>query len=74
MATSMNCTQAIWMRHASEGFEENMTESMVIYCDNASAISISNNVVLYARTKHIELKYHYLRERVQEKKIRMDYV
>lgn len=54
MATSMNCTQAIWMRHVLEGFKKTMTEPVIIYYDNTSEISISKNMVLHARTKHIE--------------------
>lgn len=51
-----------------------MFEPITIYCDNTSAINISKNTVSHARTKHIELKYHFLRERVQEKQVRMEYV
>lgn len=47
---------------------------MIIYCDNTSAINISKNPILHARTKQIELKYHFLRERVQEKKVRLEHV
>lgn len=51
-----------------------MTEPVIIYCDNTSAINISKNLVLHARTKHIELKYHFMRERIQEKQVRMEHV
>lgn len=61
---SMNCTQAIWMRHVLECFRLDMSRQVIIYCDNTSAINISKNHVLHARTKHIKLKYHFLRERV----------
>lgn len=67
VVASMNCMQAIWMRHVLEGFKIDMFEPVTIYCDNTSAINISKNLVLHARTKHIELKYLFLRERVQEK-------
>ena len=54
--------------------KEEITEPMVIYCDNTSAINISNNHVMHTKTKHISIKYHYLRELVQEKEVRMEYV
>lgn len=70
----MNFTQAIWMRHILEGFKEDMSELVTVHCDNTSAINILKNHMLHARTKNIELKYHFLRERVQKKKVRMEYV
>ena len=36
----------------------------ILHCDNLSALYVSVNPILHARTKHIELDYHYIRERV----------
>ena len=47
---------------------------MVIYCDNTSAINISKNPVMHTKTKHIAIKYHYLRELVQDKEVKLEYV
>jgi hypothetical protein len=49
-------------------------EPIPIYCDNTSAICISKNPVMNSKTKKIPLKYHFLREQVAEKKIRVEYV
>ena len=54
--------------------KEDITEPMIIYCDNVSAINISKNLVMHTKTKHIVIKYHYLRELVQDKTVRMEYV
>jgi hypothetical protein len=43
-------------------------------CDNTSAISISKNLVMHSKTKHIPIKYHFLREQVLEKKVKLEYV
>ena len=45
-----------------------------IYCDNTSTISISKNLVMHSKTKHIPLKYHFLRDQIAEKNIRVEYV
>jgi hypothetical protein len=42
--------------------------------DNQAAISISKNPEKHARTKHIEVKYHFVRELVEEKKVLLKYV
>jgi hypothetical protein len=49
-------------------------EPIPIYCDNTSAINISENLVMHSKTKHIPIKYHLLREQVAEKNIRVEYV
>ena len=45
-----------------------------IFCDNTSAISISKNPVMHSKTKHIPIKYHFLREQVLSKVIKLEYV
>ena len=54
--------------------KEKITKPMVLYCDNTSAINISKNPMMHTKTKHITIKYHYLRELVQDKEMRMEYV
>jgi hypothetical protein len=49
-------------------------EHILIYCDNTSVISISKNPVMHSKMKHIPIKYHFLREQVAEKNIRVEYV
>jgi hypothetical protein len=49
-------------------------EPIPIYCDNTSANSISKNPVMHSKTKHIPIKYHFLREQVAEKNIGVEYV
>ena len=50
------------------------TKSIIIHCDNTSIVSMSNNIVLHSKTKYISIKYHFLREKVANKKIRLEYV
>ena len=37
-------------------------DTMVVYCDNSSAIDISKNLVQHSKTKHIEIRYHFIRD------------
>ena len=45
-----------------------------IYCVNMSAIDISKNPVMHSHTKHIPLKYHYLKEQVANNVVKLEYV
>jgi hypothetical protein len=43
-------------------------------CDSTSAISVAKNPVLHSRTKHIEVRYHFLRDNVEKGNIDLIYV
>jgi len=47
---------------------------IVIYCDNISSILFANNLVCHARTKHIEVHYHFIRKKVLAKEINLIHV
>ena len=49
-------------------------DPVVIFCDNTSAIDISKNPVMHTKTKHIVIKYHFMRELVQDKEVSLEYV
>eukprot|EP00253_Pinus_taeda_P006535 PITA_06535 len=57
-----------------QDFQITCTPPISILCDNTSAISISNNPVMHSKTKHIPIKYHFLREQVLEQKVKLEYV
>lgn len=48
--------------------------SIPLYCDNTSAIAISNNPVMHPKTKHIEVRYHFIRDHVLKKHISLEHV
>ena len=54
--------------------KEEITEPLILYCDNTSAINISKNPVMHAKTKHIAIKCHYVRELVEDKEVKMEYI
>ena len=54
--------------------KEEVTRPVILYCDNTSAINISKNPVMHAKTKHIAIKYHYFRELVEDKEVKMEYI
>lgn len=61
VAAAVCSTQAIWMKRILEtlGYEGN--ESTVIFCDNSSTIKLARNPVFHSRCKHIEVRFHFLR-------------
>ena len=53
------------------GFQQG---SLTIFCDNTSAINISKNPVQHSRTKHIDIRHHFIRDLVEEGSIVLEYV
>jgi len=43
-----------------------LRDHVLIRCDNTSAINLSKNPILHSRTRHIEIRHHFLRDHVQK--------
>ncbi|GJV57563.1 zf-CCHC domain-containing protein [Tanacetum coccineum] len=67
------CQQALWMKQALVDYEVKLNDVPVL-CDNKGAIDLSKNPVLHSRTKHIEIRHHFLRDNVQKGNISIEKV
>ncbi|WZZ60048.1 hypothetical protein YC2023_060155 [Brassica napus] len=67
------CTQLMWMKQMSADYGMD-TGSFLVYCDNKSAIGISKNPVQHSRTKHIDIRHHFIREQVDEQQVVIEHV
>ena len=47
---------------------------MVVYCDNSSAIDITKNLIQHSKTKHIEIRYHFIRDLVEREIVYLEYI
>ena len=74
VAAAVNCSNIVWFKQFLEGMKVEIKELVVMFCDNTSAINISKNLVMHSKTKHIAIKYHFVRELMQDKEIRLEYV
>ena len=61
------------MKQTLQYIQVKYDETILILCDNTSAINISNNLVMNSKRKHIPIKFHFLREQVIEKNIKLEY-
>ncbi|GKD84395.1 retrovirus-related pol polyprotein from transposon TNT 1-94 [Tanacetum coccineum] len=64
---------AIWIRKLLSAFDLTQEGPTVIFCDNKSAIAIAENPVQHGRTKHINVKYHAIREAEKNRKVKLKY-
>jgi hypothetical protein len=61
--------EAMWLRKILADLFGNEMDSTVIHCDNQSCVKLSENPVFHDKLKHIEIKYHYIKDMVQRKAI-----
>ncbi|GJW16879.1 retrovirus-related pol polyprotein from transposon TNT 1-94 [Tanacetum coccineum] len=57
------CANILWMKSQLSDYDIHY-KMVPIFCDNTSAITISNNTVLHSRTKHIDIRYHFIRDHI----------
>jgi hypothetical protein len=62
------------MKQTLQVIQVKYDEPISILCDNTSAINISKNPMMHSKTKHILIKFHFLREQVTEKNIKLEYI
>ncbi|GJX39280.1 hypothetical protein Tco_0252583 [Tanacetum coccineum] len=67
------CQQALWMNQALVDHGISL-DDIPIMGDNKGAIDLSKNPVQYSRTKHIEIRHHFLRDNVQKRNISIENV
>ena len=65
--------EAIWIRMFLGDILRPLTKPMVLYCDNQSAIAVAKNDQYHARTKHIDIQYHFIRESISREIIESCY-
>ena len=49
-------------------------ETTVVHCDNQSCIKLTENPVFHDKSKHIDMKYYYIRDLVQRKTVKLQYI
>ncbi|XP_057452665.1 secreted RxLR effector protein 161-like [Lotus japonicus] len=65
--------QAVWLSSLLEELKAGFGSKIEFLVDNKSAIDLAKNLVSHGRSKHIETKFHYLRQQVDSGKIKIEY-
>lgn len=74
MALYEGVKEACWLKSLLSSIHLNMSNPIVIYEDNNGCIAIANNPTDHKRSKHIDVKYHFSREKVEQKVITLKYI
>jgi hypothetical protein len=73
IAAGSYCTQLLWMKTllGDYGFTQ---DTMIINCDNTSVINITKNPVQHSRTKHIDIRHHFLSDLVESEVVSLSFI
>jgi hypothetical protein len=74
MAGAAGACQAVWLVLLLGDITGVKVQPPLLKMDNQSAIALSKNPVLHDRSKHIDIKFHFIRECVENGKIYVDHV
>jgi hypothetical protein len=64
----------VWLRKLLARLFDLELEATYIWCNNKSCVKLSENPVFHDKSKHIEIKYHYIRDMVQKGAVKLQYV
>jgi hypothetical protein len=66
--------EAIWLRSFISEIQGTKPGALTVSCDNQGALALAKDNKYHARTKHIDLRYHFIREAVEDGKIKIKYI
>ncbi|GJY56478.1 hypothetical protein Tco_0455593 [Tanacetum coccineum] len=73
VAAARCCANILWMKSQLTDYDI-IYEKVPIFCDNTSAIAISNNPVMHSRTKHIDIRYHFIKYYILKRDIELHFI
>ena len=73
-ALSLTTTELFWIRMLFKEIGIFFQVPPVLWCDNLSALALASNPVFHARTKHIEVDYHFVREKVVNRDVLIKFI
>nr|CAE01974.2 OSJNBb0051N19.3 [Oryza sativa Japonica Group] len=73
VAAASCCSQILWLLSTLKDYDLTF-EKVPLFCDNTSAINIAKNPVQHSRTKHIDIRFHFLRDHVEKGDVELQFL
>ena len=67
----MAAQESTWLIQLMNNLHQLVDYAVPLYCENQSAIRLMENPVFHVRTKHVEVHYHFIKEKVLQEEIEM---
>ena len=73
IAVGSCCAQLLWMKKLFHDYGISQ-DTMCVFCDNTIAINLSKNSVQHSKPKRIKIRYHFIRDLVEEKVVWLEFI
>ncbi|RVW58434.1 Retrovirus-related Pol polyprotein from transposon RE1 [Vitis vinifera] len=73
-ALAITTAELYWIRMLLKELHISLPTAPTIWCDNSGALALASNPVFHARTKHIEVDFHFIREKVANRDISLQFI
>ena len=73
VALCLATQESVWLRQLNKELQIDCSSPTIIHEDNQGTIAMSKNPVLHKRTKHVDIKFRFVREKIQDKTIELKY-
>lgn len=73
-ALANTTAEVMWLSQLLKDLHVSVPYAPVLWCDNVSAIALASNPIFHARTKHVEVDFHFIREKVLHKQLVIKFV
>ena len=74
VAAATTARELVWLRKLLSEIERPCALPTVLYVDNQGAIKLARNAEFHKRTKHIDVKYHFLREKQESEELSVQFI
>ncbi len=74
IAAAHAAKEVVWLRQLLIELKQKIEEPTILAMDNQSAIAITRNLEFHNRSKHIKIRHHFLRQKVEDKDLDLAYV
>ncbi|KAJ4755031.1 hypothetical protein LUZ62_089436 [Rhynchospora pubera] len=66
--------ELIWVQHILHELHQTPSQTPILWCDNVGAAYLASNPMYHARTKHVEIDFHFIRERVVARQLLVQFI
>ena len=73
IAAGSCCAKLLWMKKLLHDYGISQ-DTMCIFCDNTNTINLLKNPVQHSKSKHIEIRYHFIRDLVEDKVVHLEFI
>jgi hypothetical protein len=74
IALTETCKEVVWLIDIAKGMDVNVKEPITIFTDSQSCMAMIKNEKFSGRTKHIDARYHFIRDQVSRGRVQLKYV